>query len=333
MAEAPFQRILIIQTAHIGDVVLATPVVEALVEQYPKAAVDVLVRRGNEEIFAHHPQVHETLVWDKTSHKYLGLFRLLRQVRKRRYDLIVNVQRHLSTGLLTALSRAKERVGFDKNPMSLFFTRRIGHRIGAAAAPIHEVARNLQLLEGLANTSFRRPVIHFPPRMNLPIEVQKPYLCFAPGSVWFTKAWPSKNWIALLNRVPPHYHCYLLGGASDHSLCQEIAQRTTHDQVINLAGKLTLLESAWLMKGASMNFTNDSAPMHLASAVNAPVTAIFCATVPWFGFGPLSDVSYVVQTAKPLACRPCGLHGHHQCPKGHFECSDISIEALLEKIP
>jgi heptosyltransferase-2 len=86
------------------------------------------------------------------------------------------------------------------------------------------------------------------------------------------------------------------------------------------------------MKGAIMNYVNDSAPLHFASAVNAPVTAVFCSTVPAFGFGPLSDVSFVVETDIPLSCRPCGLHGYKACPLGHFNCSIIEKEKLLARI-
>jgi heptosyltransferase-2 len=98
-----------------------------------------------------------------------------------------------------------------------------------------------------------------------------------------------------------------------------------------MAGQLTFLESAALMKGAVMNFVNDSAPMHLASSINAPVAAVFCSTVPSFGFGPLSEKSYVVQSSEKLNCRPCGLHGHKKCPQGHFKCATtISIQSMID---
>ena len=81
-----------------------------------------------------------------------------------------------------------------------------------------------------------------------------------------------------------------------------------------------------------MNYVNDSAPMHIASAMNAPVTAIYCSTIKEFGFGPLSDVSYVIEEKQNIACRPCGLHGHKACPLGHFQCAmDIQPKDILEK--
>jgi heptosyltransferase-2 len=87
------------------------------------------------------------------------------------------------------------------------------------------------------------------------------------------------------------------------------------------------------MKDAAMNFVNDSAPQHFASAMNAPVTSIFCSTVPAFGFGPLSDDSVVIETDVPLDCKPCGLHGFRACPKDHFKCAlTIKKEKLLARI-
>jgi heptosyltransferase-2 len=87
------------------------------------------------------------------------------------------------------------------------------------------------------------------------------------------------------------------------------------------------------MKDARMNFTNDSAPMHIASAMNAPVTAIYCSTVPRFGFGPLSDDSRIIEIANDLYCRPCGIHGYHSCPEKHFNCAfQIDVNQLITRL-
>ncbi|MFN5311904.1 MAG: glycosyltransferase family 9 protein, partial [Flavobacteriales bacterium] len=112
---------------------------------------------------------------------------------------------------------------------------------------------------------------------------------------------------------------YLLGAPSDRAYLDEIVKNTRSTQVVNLAGQLSLLQSAALMAGAKHNYVNDSGPLHLASATNAPVSAFFCSTVPEFGFGPLSD-QYGIIEVKELDSRPCGLHGHKSCPKGHFRC-------------
>ncbi|MBY0436238.1 MAG: glycosyltransferase family 9 protein, partial [Cyclobacteriaceae bacterium] len=136
--------------------------------------------------------------------------------------------------------------------------------------------------------------------------------------------------IDFIQSIPGDLSVFLLGGSKDANLCEEIISNCSSKKISNLAGKLSLLESAALMRDAKMNYVNDSAPLHLASAMNAPVTAVYCSTIPTFGFGPLSDKSFVVETEEKLDCRPCGLHGSKACPKGHFKCATtIGVEKLL----
>jgi heptosyltransferase-2 len=121
-----------------------------------------------------------------------------------------------------------------------------------------------------------------------------------------------------------------LGAASDKTLCSEIINTLPDHFAKNLSGELSFLQSAALMKTAEMNYVNDSAPMHIASAMNAPVTAVFCSTVTWFGYWPLSDKSFVVERTEPLYCRPCTSHGKRLCPEKHFKCAlDINKDQLL----
>jgi len=350
MSQAP-RPLLLIQTAFIGDVILFTALLEYLHQQEPATPVDVLVRRGNEGLLAGHPHVRQVLVWDKKHRKYAGLWQLLGRIRRAGYGRVVTLQRFASTGFLTAFSGAPERVGFAKNPFSRFFTRRVPHHIGDGT---HEVERNLALLVTSEKVKVKteqeaktETLLTFNSQLLTPIAPRLypsaadeaaaaayaaggPYICLAPTSVWFTKQYPEEKWLELLAALPAGLRVFLLGGPPDVAACERLAAATPRPGVQNLAGKLSLLASAALMRGAVMNYVNDSAPLHLCSAVGAPVTAIFCSTVPAFGFGPLSPVSFVVETPEPLACRPCGLHGHAACPLGHFRCAhNIRVEQLL----
>ncbi len=319
-------KILVIQTAFIGDVILATSLLEKLHHHYPEAEIDFLVRKGNESLMKNHPYVHETLVWDKKQGKYASLWQLLKTIRSRRYQYVINVQRFATTGFLTALSGAEVTVGFDKNPLSLFFTKKIVHRFDGP----HEIERNTDLISWFTDSQV------FPPQLypfELTIKPEPPYVCLAPSSVWFTKQYPEEKWIDLIRALPTQVRVYLLGGPGDQELVERIQQTAARANVASLAGKLSLLESAALMKGALMNYVNDSGPMHLCSAVNAPTTAIFCSTVPTFGFGPLSVRSHIVEIQEALSCRPCGIHGHKECPEGHFKCGrEIKTEQLLNTL-
>lgn len=320
----PPRSFLIIQTAFIGDVILATALIEKIRVFYPETSIDFLVRKGNEGLLNHHPYLREVILFDKRN-KYANLIKLIKKIRSHRYDVVVNVQRFATTGIITLLSSAKQTIGFNKNPFSLFFSRKAKHQVGG----MHEVERNQKLIESITDAIPAKPKL-YPSASDQ--EKIKPYLevgsyyCFAPTSVWFTKQWPAEKWIELIEMVEKKVQAiYLLGAPSDHHVCESIRLASAAKNVMNLAGKLSFLQSAALMSKAKMNFVNDSAPMHLASATNAPVAAIFCSTVPSFGFGPLSDASFVIETKEMLDCRPCGLHGFKDCPKGHFKCA-YSIE-------
>jgi heptosyltransferase II len=327
---------LVIQTASIGDVILATPIVEKLHRFFPGSKIDFLLKNGNESLFTGHPFLNRIIIWDKTKAKYSQFIDILKEVRTERYDRVINVQRFGSTGLLTSLSHANYTVGFDKNPFSLFFTLRIKHLIGNVEKPPHEIERNLSLISAFTDTSVVKPRIYPSAVDTKAVEMykQNSYFCIAPASLWFTKQYPADAWVDFLNKASRSFTVYLLGSDADTDLCDYIISKSGNTQAINLAGKLTLLQTAALMQDAAMNFVNDSAPMHLASAVNAPVTAIYCSTVPSFGFGPLSDNSNIVETGTPLSCKPCGLHGFRACPEKHFRCATtIKTEQLLFRLP
>lgn len=322
-------KVLIIQTAFIGDVVLATALVEKLKEFYPESSIDFLLRKGNEALLSGHPHLRQVLVFDKKQGKYRNLFRMLRRIRGEKYDCVINAQRFFVSGILTAFSGAKHTIGFNKNPLSFLFSKSVRHNISAADSDAHEVKRNHALIRELTDEHNARPRLYPSDADFEKVKQDSPYFCMAPASVWYTKQWPAERWIALIKRFPPSHKVFLLGAPGDKELCASI-QNACPDHLIEVvAGRLSFLESAALMKEAVMNFVNDSAPLHFASAVNAPVSAIYCSTVPAFGFGPLSDKSFVFETHHTLDCRPCGLHGHKACPKGHFRCADISVDRIL----
>jgi len=400
------KQFLVIQTAFLGDAVLASALLEKLHAFFPDAAIDLVVRKGNDGLYAGHPFLRKLYVWDKRNGKNRDLFRLVKEFREQRYDHVINAQRFFSTGLMTVLSGGKETIGYDKNPLSFLFSRKVKHAIpdwkalqgsyssgspsgdpeGALQASFkHEVDRLNDLIEHL--TDGERPMPRLYPtaearekvRITLdsrliatassgPLEEdpagsaphpqgppsapsgspkgdpvgsahpQGPlretlredggYVTIAPASVWFTKQWPPEKWIELIKLVPADRRVLLIGGPGDAALCERIAQKAGRGEV--LAGKLSLLETAALMEDAAMNYVNDSGPLHITSAMNAPVTAVFCSTVPAFGFGPLRPNGRVVQYKGPLYCRPCGLHGHKTCPEGHFKCAvDIGVREVL----
>jgi heptosyltransferase-2 len=329
------QKMLIIQTAFIGDVVLATALVEKLAMHYPDVQMDFLVRKGNESLLLNNPHLNEVLIWNKKEKKIKNLFKLLAKIRKTKYDKVINMQRYFATGMLTAFSSATEKIGFDKNPLSILFTTKVKHIFAGKNETKHEVERNNDLISFFTDNSFVRPVLYpSADDFNAVKEFSNTnYVTMTPGSVWFTKQYPVEKWIELIADFPKDFTIYLLGGKENIAACEKIKKESGNTNTVVLAGKLSFLQSTALMKAAVMNYVNDSAPLHFASAVNAPVTAIFCSTVPAFGYTPLSDQSYIIETTENLTCRPCGLHGYKACPQGHFRCAwSIDTNRLKETL-
>jgi heptosyltransferase-2 len=310
---------LVIQTAFIGDVILATAILEKLHQFYPEARIDFLLRKGNEGLLQNHPFINEVMIWDKKNKKYDNLKAITKTVKSINYDAVINLQRFASSGLITAFSGAKTKIGFTKNPLSFSFTKKVPHKIGDGT---HEVERNQNLIAELTDLSAQKPKLYPTNKDYESVEKYKgnKYVCIAPTSVWFTKQLPQEQWVKLINKLDDQTNVYLLGGPGDKEKCEEIISVVNRNNVFNLSGALTFLESAALMQTANMNYVNDSAPLHIASAMDAPVTAYFCSTVPDFGFTPLSSESKIVEVNAKLECRPCGLHGKKECPEGHFDC-------------
>ncbi len=323
------KKILVIQTAFIGDVILATPVISELKRIYPESKIDFLLRKGNESLLDNNPFLNEVLIFDKKNQKFKKIFDLIRRIRSTNYDAVINLQRFASSGIITAFSGAKIRIGFEKNPFSVLFSKKIKHEIGNG---LHEIERNLLTIKEFGAKGKVMPKI-FPSERNyekVKIFKTENYYCLAPASIWFTKQLPIEKWIELAKKLSTLGKVYLIGGPSDFDLCEQIRVQVDTRSCENLAGKLSFLDSAALFQDAKMNYVNDSGPMHFCSAVNAPVSVFFCSTSPEFGFGPLSDDSKIIESEVKPSCKPCGLHGYKSCPKNNFLCGNqIKIDIVI----
>jgi ADP-heptose:LPS heptosyltransferase len=322
--EKTHKHILVIQTAFIGDAILASSVLEKLHTFFPQSKISILVRKGNESLYAEHPYLHSVLVWNKQEGKYKSLFQMLKKIRIAKFDTIINLHRHASSGFLTAFSKAKYTSGYDKNPFSFLFDNKSKHIIGDGR---HEIDRYNDLIESITNKEVCKPKLYptFKQFSKIESYTNTAFVCMAPSSVWFTKQLPKHKWVELCNSISEHSTIYLLGANGDKPLCDDIIKESFHLKIKNVAGEFSLLESCELMKHAKMNYVNDSGPLHLASAGNSPVTAFFCSTVPAYGFFPLSYHSKIIEVTN-LDCKPCGLHGYKTCPKNNFKCgNDIAL--------
>jgi lipopolysaccharide heptosyltransferase II len=330
-------KVLIIQTAFIGDVILATSLIAQIKEYNPHIQIDFLLRKGNEVLLQNNPHINQIFIWDKKN-KLKSMIQNIKLIRKEKYDYTFNIQRFFNSGLMTLLSKAKNKVGFDKNPLSFFYNYKVQHQIPhlTSTGYLHEVERNALLVKEVFpefEVKRSRPELFFNSnQMNKVdgiISQNEKFIVMAPSSVWYTKALAPKKWIELIKNLID-YKVYIIGAPDDNSFVESLIKSQHH--TVNLCGKLSLPESAYLMSKAQWVLVNDSAPLHLASAVNAATIAFFCSTIEEFGYSPLSERSHIISVDK-LDCRPCGLHGHKECPKGHFKCSEeINLNKVIQLI-
>lgn len=334
-------RILVIQTAFLGDVILTLPLLQQLKEFFADSEIDIVVVPRAADICRNHPAVHEIISYDKrgAGKGVKGIWRLGGLLRNKRYDLAVVPHRSLRSAILAFLARAPMRIGFTRSAGFLLFTKRVRYEKDE-----HEIERNLSLLSGIGIEELGRVLPHMYPGeedvafvsaflKDRGIDPQVPMIAIAPGTIWNTKRWLKERFAELsITLNSEGYQVLLIGGREDIGLCREIVDLAGSDKTHSTAGELLLLQSAEAIRRCGVMISNDSAPMHIAVAMGTPVVAIFGATVPAFGFAPYGPHDMVVET-RGLRCRPCSIHGGEQCPIKTFECmKDISADKVLARV-
>lgn len=338
-----WKKILIIQTAFIGDVVLALPLLQVLRRKLPNAEIDFMLIPKTAELLKNHPDVNEVIVFDKKNKDrgLSGIFKLAKKVALKRYDVVFILQRHFRSALIPFLAKIKIRVGFNKSAFKFLYTHIVKYE------KIHEIERNLSLLKPFGIETSRKELPNLYPSDDEKLYVDQllsgvnsKIISIAPGSVWETKRWLKEKFAELAKLLSDDgFVIALVGGVEDFKLCEEIKTMSDAKNVINFCGKLSLLQTAELIRRSVLLVSNDSAPMHISVAMRTPVVAIFGSTVPEFGFYPYGEKDRVVQVEN-LYCRPCGTHGRKKCPEGHFKCMKLidservylEVKSLIQEI-
>ncbi|MBA3319274.1 MAG: glycosyltransferase family 9 protein [Gemmatimonadales bacterium] len=306
--------------------VLTTPLLSALAERF--GPVDVVVTPAAAGLLQGHPALGAVISYDKRGREagWAGLWRMGAVLRKRRYARAYLPHRSWRSAALALLARVPERTGFADSPAAITYTTRVPR-----AQAGHEVERLLALAGSSARTA--------PPvSLGLTVEdeaaadrwladrgIAPGFTAIAPGSIWGTKRWP--HYPALVAALESAV--VVVGGDGDAALAEEVVAAAP-DRVWSAAGELSLRTSAALIRRARVLVTNDSAPLHLATAVGTPLVAIFGPTVPEQGFGP-RGAGDLTLGHPGLACRPCSDHGPRVCPLGHHRCMrELPVETVVE---
>lgn len=314
-------RVLLIQTGFIGDVILSTPVFSRAKDIYPNAKVDLLTTKVAADLFEQDDRFDRVIVYDKRGEDggISGFLRILFELRKQNYNSIITLHKSIRTSLLVYLTRAKNRLGFKEASLNYLF-----NKSSARSDLSHEVLRNLAIYRAVGREPEPCPMqLSYSATVNNSVEkliakYTRPIVGIAPGSVWATKRWTMEGFAEVAKDISNlGYQVLLIGGLEDKESADSIISNTANCE--NLCGKLSLAESACLISKLKVLICNDSSPLHMASAAQTPVIALFCATVPEFGFGPWMVPSRVLGV-EGLDCRPCGRHGGNTCPTGTHFC-------------
>jgi heptosyltransferase II len=331
------KKILIIQTAFLGDVILTLPIIQSLKTTYPDCLIDFLCIPYTVEVLQNNANINEVIVYDKhKSGKINGIKKICNYLITKKYELAIIPHRSIRSGMIALLAKIPIRIGFEKLFFNWLYSKTVRYN-----SENHEVERNLSLIDEYSpveinktpqiitkNESILDPIDNIKKAVN--ISEYKKLIAVAPGSIWFTKRWPIEYYYELCVKL---YHekflIIFIGGKNDKDTVNILSSKISGS--INLCGELNIKETAVLLRRCNLLIANDSAAVHIASSVGLVTIDIYGPTVPEIGFSPLSEGSKVLGYNN-LNCRPCQIHGSKKCPVGSFDCmKNITPQFVFEK--
>ena len=327
---------------HIGDLLLVTPVLRTLRTNYPQAHIALLADAKLADLVRLNKNIDELITIDKKGYhdKLINYIRFIGEIRHNNFDLIINLHKNERASFIAALSGAKKIVGYSTFGPGLLFDKTIENRKRSK----HQVQAHFDVLtETLGITAIDDRGIEmwldeaaeaaadqiwqqaFPRKSLFPV------IGLNIGASWPTKRWPKEYFAELADRLVDHgFAIAYFGGPMDVDIVDQaisLMKHKNHPQVVKLTGKVSLMELAALLKKCAVFVTNDSGPMHIATAMRVPIVSMFGAS-PVQGFWPYNDISVVLQS--PLPCHPCYKHS---CKLGGLECMyAITVGEVLEAV-
>ncbi len=314
-------KILVIRLSSLGDILLTTPVIRALKQQYSSAKIDFVVKEQYQDSLLFNPNISNLFMYEKEKAEKLNS-----DLRDNSYDLVIDLQNNFRSHKLTGGVKAKI-YRFKKPSIKKFFL--VWFKINLLR-DLKTISQRYAETAGV-NIDGKGPELFLPENITSRLEEGINYIGFCPGSKHFTKRWLPEYFIHLGNElVKLGFKIVLFGGKSDEELCKAISGNI--QGCVNLQNDDQVLQTAADMKKCKLILTNDSGLMHTASAVGVPLIAVFGSTVREFGFIPVGTQNLILEN-KSLSCRPCSHIGKSSCPKKHFKCmKEITPEFVLNQL-
>ena len=342
-------RILLIRLSSLGDVLLSTPLISLLRQKYPSAKIDFVIFQEYSELIRHHPEIHQIFEINKEE-GLQGLNRIKKKLNSEKYDVILDIHNNFRSRWLTlrlsSFFSGTRIYRIRKQKFARFllvkFKINVYRKLYGKIISVWEKYVRTAVHLGLNPESHTgKPDLYLPDDARLSAEkilkelnVPSSYIAVAPGAMHYTKRWSAENYASVINRLfrEAGQTTLLVGGVSDRQVVQGILKKVDKEAAISLAGEISLLETAAIIKNSRFLLTNDSGLMHVGSAMDIPLVAIFGSTVEEFGFFPAGSDINIIQN-ETLYCRPCSHIGRSTCPEGHFKCmEEISPDVVTERI-
>jgi heptosyltransferase-2 len=318
------RRILVIRLSSLGDILLTTPVLRLLRQYCPEAHIEFLVKAEYQDVLREHPGVDRLWLLDTRQ----PLHHMLRQLRQTRYDLVLDLHRTLRSRLLYRGVLSRRRLAYGKRTLRRALLVHLKWNTLCAKTPVPELyaapLRQLGMTAPLSGTDMyldaeSREAIRKDLAQAFTVQTRRLLLAVAPGARWPTKRWPVERFAQVAQELAMQHGAgvVLLGDGHDEPMATELCQRL-RVPVLNRVGQLSIMQTAALLQRTHLLLSNDSGLMHMATALQVPVVAVFGPTVPEFGFYPFQAQAQVL--SHPMPCRPCSTKGSHRCPRSHHDC-------------
>lgn len=324
-------KFLIIRLSSIGDIVLTTPVVRCLRNQYPDAEIHFLTKHSFKSIVASNPYINKV-------HVLADSFELmLNELKTEEYDYIIDLHHNLRTLRIKRFLKGVKSFSFNKLNIEKYIYTSIKVNI---LPKKHIVDRNIEAVASLGVVNDGKGLDYFIPdadkisKTDIPASHQFGYIAVVIGAALATKKMPLHKLKELCAAI--EYPIVLLGGKEDVEEGKAIAA-IDDIKIYNACGKFNLNESADIVRGAKLVITHDTGLMHIAAALQKPIISIWGNTVPAFGmypyYGKLSAQHFDVVEVNKLWCRPCSKIGYNKCPRGHFKCMEkIAVNEIVNMV-
>jgi ADP-heptose:LPS heptosyltransferase len=306
-------KFLIIRFSSIGDIVLTTPVIRCLKQQFPEAEVHYVTKKSYKTLLENNPYIDKVFTLEKS------LNDLVKQLKSEDYHYVIDLHNNLRTSIIKFRLGVKS-FSFDK----LNFQKWILVKFKKDIMPkVHIVDRYMKTVETLGVKNDNKGLDYFIPEKDdlplhwLPKNFRNGYAVYAIGGQHETKKLPLNKMVELCQTI--QLPLVLIGGKEDSVISEQLSVISINSPIFDTCGKMNLNQSASIIQKATIVYTHDTGMMHVASALKKKVISIWGNTLPEFGMYPY-QTEYEVIENKELNCRPCSKIGYSKCPLGHFKC-------------